>query len=99
MKYLLTKEKKNRLKVKELELDRIVLISLMKNSKLPLFFRQYLYFNNKYKYFYPYKTIIKNRCNFTNRGRSVFIKFRMSRISLKRFLVNSKINGIKKTSW
>ena len=98
MKYLLVKEKKVRSKVNLLELNRLILLSILKNSSISLLFRQNLYLKKRLSLFYPYKTRVKNRCIITNRSRSVFNKFRLSRLTLKFFLGQKKINGLRKVS-
>ena len=44
-------------------------------------------------------TKIKNRCLLTNRARSVYRKFKMSRIFFKEYALRGDLMGVKKASW
>ena len=45
------------------------------------------------------KNRIRNRCELTGRSRSVYRKFRMSRIALREMANQSLIPGVVKSSW
>ena len=45
------------------------------------------------------KTRIKNRCELTGRSRSVYRKFRLSRIALRDLAASGQIPGLVKASW
>lgn len=45
------------------------------------------------------KVRIKNRCIFSYRGRSIYSKFRMSRIEIRRRILKGLLPGFKKSSW
>ncbi len=42
---------------------------------------------------------LKNRCQFTGRGRSYYRKFGISRIVLREMALNGELPGVKKSSW
>nr|YP_009476705.1 ribosomal protein S14 [Proteomonas sulcata]AVM81198.1 ribosomal protein S14 [Proteomonas sulcata] len=42
---------------------------------------------------------VKNRCCISGRSRSVYKKFRMSRIAFRELSLNGLVNGVKKASW
>ena len=42
---------------------------------------------------------LKNRCIFSSRSRSVFVKFRLSRIFFREFALLGKLTSVKKQSW
>lgn len=44
-------------------------------------------------------TRIRNRCVFTGRPRSVYRKFRMSRIIFRELATQGQLQGVKKASW
>jgi len=45
------------------------------------------------------KTRVKNRCELTGRSRSVYRKFRLSRIALRELASSGQIPGLVKASW
>lgn len=45
------------------------------------------------------KTRIRNRCDLTGRPRSVYRKFRLSRIALRELASTGQIPGVVKSSW
>jgi len=42
---------------------------------------------------------LKNRCIFSNKSRSVFVKYRLSRIFFRDFALLGKLTNVKKQSW
>lgn len=42
---------------------------------------------------------LKNRCQFTGRGRAFYRKFGISRIVLREMALNGELPGVKKSSW
>ena len=57
----------------------------------------------KNNYFFKTKTFSKtqiiNKCIFTGRSRSVYRKFKVSRMQLKQLNKTNKLIGLKKASW
>jgi|APIni6443716594_1056825.scaffolds.fasta_scaffold12327_3 ribosomal protein S14 len=99
MKYLVRKDKKKRNFMYNRQLDNIIIKSILKNFDLPQTIRwnaTVIFSQWAKKYF---KNVIKNRCVYTNRGRSVFRFFKLSRLSFTFLLKNSNIANIKKASW
>jgi len=82
-----------------LELERIILKYILTNFKLPLDIRLNAYINFKNVSILSTITKIKNRCVLTNRSRSVYRKFKMSRIFFKKLALDGLLIGVKKASW
>lgn len=45
------------------------------------------------------RTLVSNRCSISGRGRGVFVKFRLSRIQLRKYLSMGLISGWRNSSW
>ncbi len=99
MRYLLLKNKKIYNLIYTFELKRIQYKTIIYNTKLPYYIRQKAIINlhnlnNK-------SSLIKlrQRCFFTNKSRSVFNFFKISRIKLRYLISNNYLNAIKKSNW
>ncbi len=99
MKILYTKDKNRRNIFLLLEKKKIVLNHIINNLNLSWDTRNfaYLQLNNISKI--STITKIKNRCVFSNRSRSIYRKFKLSRIFLKKYALQGLIMGVKKASW
>jgi small subunit ribosomal protein S14 len=99
MRYLLIKNKKIYKLIYSFELKRLQYKTIIFNENLPFYIRQHAVVNlnrlhnNKNSF-----VNIHQRCFFTNRGRSVFNFFKISRIKLRCLLSNNYITGIKKST-
>ena len=94
MRYLKIKNKKLYKLFYNIELQKIQYKFIFNNTLLPFFIRQQA-FNKLSNMNFSYVTI-KNRCYVTNKNRSVFNYFKLSRIKLRLLASNNYINGIKK---
>lgn len=96
MKSVLERDKKRRLLFKKYEMRRLILKSLLCNSDLKEYeknFIQYLLAK------IPRDSSlirVRNRCIMTGRGRGVFTKFRLSRIMFKKYGLMGWIPGLRK---
>jgi ribosomal protein S14 len=94
MNYLKIKNKKLYRLFYDFELERLQYKFIFSNIRLPYFIRQQAYVkltNTKNSY-----VAIKNRCFITNKNRSLYNHFKLSRIKLRLLASNNYINGIKK---
>ena len=93
------KDLKKRLLFKKYEVKRLLLKSMIKNmSLMPLFRKDMVLMLNKL----PRNsslTRVKNRCTITGRGKSIYRKFRMSRLTFRELANKGLLPGIKKSSW
>lgn len=73
---------------------------IIKIINLDSFLPKYLNKVNE-KYFVKNNSISKthNICRFTGRSKSVFNKYKMSRMVFRKYGENGYINGLKKSSW
>lgn len=97
MKYLKIKDKKKRIVFKKLEIKKLLCKSLLYDLDLTYNIRGFIFFIYK-KYCVSSKVNCRNRCIFTNKARSVFIKYKISRLSFKRFVVVGYIVGLRRIS-
>lgn len=99
MKYLLLKNRRLYKLFFQFELKKLQLKFVLLNQYLPGYIRQHAF--NKLNVMKPYSslTYVRNRCFITNKSRSVFNYFRISRIKLRNLISNNYLNGIKKSSW
>lgn len=94
MKYLKTKNKRLYKLFYNAELEKLQYKFIFNNLNLPFFIRQQaLWKLTSIKNSY---VTIKNRCYITNKNRSLFNYFKLSRIKLRLLASNNYINGIKK---
>jgi small subunit ribosomal protein S14 len=99
MKYLIIKDKKRRNLFKKYEIKRKYLKYIINNKNIIKYIRinAMLKINKLPKD--SSKIRIKNRCIITGRPKSIYRKFKMSRISLRNFAHNGLLTGILKSSW
>ena len=99
MKNLYWKNKNCHILFKDIEQKRIILkriytdLSLSKNLRLRAFF-QFKTINKNSSI-----TRLNNRCIFTNRSRSIYKKFKLSRLIFRQLALKGLLVGIKKSSW
>ena len=98
MKLLYTKDKNRRNLFLKLEKKRIVLNYIINNLTLSPEIRYFAYLRLRNLSNISTITKIKNRCVFSNRARSIYRKFKLSRIFLKKYALEGDIMGIKKSS-
>lgn len=98
MKYLKIKDKKKRLLFQKLEFKKLLGKSLIYDLHLNYDLRGAI-FDILKKFKLSSKVIYRNRCIITNKARSIFIKYKLSRLSFKRFVVVGKIVGVYRISW
>jgi len=96
MKYKIITDNKNRRLFRKNELKYISLkLSIRLNQKLKI--------KNCIKFFDIQKndifTKIKNRCFLSNRSKSIYKKFRVSRIKFRELVINGNYPGLIKSSW
>lgn len=99
MKILLTKDKNRRNQYLLFEKKRRILKSIINNLDLPKNIRYSIY---KRLISLPSNTSklkMKHRCVISNRSKSVYRKFRMSRIVFRDLASNGQLMGVKKASW
>lgn len=99
MKFLYLKNKRNRILYATFEKKKILLKALFHNLKWNMPFRTIAY-----KYFISLPknasiTRLKNRCVLTNRSRSIYKKFGLSRLMFREFAQQGFLLGVKKASW
>lgn len=100
MKYLNYKDKKKRLNFNKVEILLVSKKYLIQNKTLPLFcikFQKQTYYNNNHKR--SYISEIMNRCILSFKSRSVYRKFKLSRMFLRQYLSFGYIVGYRKSSW
>jgi len=97
MKYLVGKDKKNRILYKQFEKKRLLLKSMQVNKFLSFTVRgeaKNLLINLR-----GYKSRIKNYCLITARSRGILRKYNISRMVFKQYASFGYLKGIKKASW
>lgn len=99
MKILLTKDKNKRTKYLLFEKKKRILKSLIQNLSINNNIRTHAY--KKYISLPTDSSItkIRNRCVISNRPRSVYKKFKISRLVLRDLSLQGNLMGIKKASW
>lgn len=95
MQYQLYKTKKKLKYITGIEKTQLLLKSILCNLNLPFYIRQ----SGGLKLFKLDISSIRNRCLITNKSRSVFNHFKLSRIKLRWLASNGYINAIKKTNY
>jgi len=99
MKILFFKDNTRREIFCHFEVEHIILNYIINNLKFSKDIRE-LAFDQFKRIFIKYSVVkIKNRCLFSNRSRSVYKKFKLSRIFLKNFALQGLLIGVKKASW
>ncbi len=99
MKALLEKDKKRRRAFSNKEVQRLILLFLIRNQKLSASQRLLLIQRLQQVSRDSSKVRLKNRCMLTNRSHGVYRKFRLSRIRLREMLANGLMPGYKKAVW
>lgn len=101
MKYLKIRDKNHRIIYKKKELVRFIYKSLFlidfSNLKIvnkKLILNRWINYNKFYLF-----CKFKNRCIFSNRGKSIYKDFGLSRLFLRKFASLGSLNGIRKASW
>ncbi len=99
MKALLEKDKKRRRSFSNKEVQRLVLLFLIRNQKLSA--SQRLLLGQRLQEISRDSSLVrlKNRCIVTNRSKGVYRQFRMSRVRLREMLANGLMPGYKKAVW
>ena len=99
MRKLLIKDVKKRKIIEKKEKKMLWCRVFLLNPKLNFFLKK----NLSIFWFLSYKKIhfvsLKNRCNFTARGKAIYSALGVSRLFLREFGSFGKINGIQKASW
>lgn len=98
MRYLLLKNKKIYNLIYTFELKRIQYKTIIYNSKLPYYIRQKAIINLHDLNSKSSLIKLRQRCFFTNKSRSVFNFFKISRIKLRYLISNNYLNAIKKSN-
>lgn len=98
MRYLLNKDKKIRKLYKKNEYKSLIYKSIVSNIYIPINVREHI-FNILLKYKKNNKILIHNRCVYSNRARSIFTKYKVSRLVFKRLVLLGKIMGVYKKTW
>ncbi len=80
-------------------INKYVKIRLLNLFSKKLLFSKYLFLFLKKKQLKSFKVKITNRCIVTNRSRSNFRKFGLSRLCLKQFSSFGILPGLKKSVW
>lgn len=99
MKSLYIKDKNRRLKFQLVEKKKLILKYIFNNLTMSedvrkTAFLEFLSLSKDNSI-----TKIKNRCIITNRAKSIYRKFKMSRIFLKKNALEGNLTGVKKASW
>lgn len=98
MKHLISKDTQLRTRFNRFEHNRLILLSIYRNEKIPPSIR-FMLQTKLFSLIKSSKTRIKNRCIITGRSHSVIRQFRLSRIQFRLFALNGFIPGVKKSSW
>jgi len=98
MKNLIIKDRKNRVKNKNLELKTLYFKTELRNKKLTLKQKDKIIFTNLKSSNQAKKIRVRNRCIVTGRGRGVYSAFKISRIPLRKMLSEGGITGFRKNN-
>lgn len=99
MKNLIEKDKKRRYLYAHYEKKYLILKYLSQNLNLPIKIRHKAQEKLSQLPLHGARTRIRNRCVLTGRGRSVYKKFRLSRLMLRQLALQGELVGVKKISW
>jgi len=99
MKVLLTKDKNRRNKYLLLEKKRKILKSIINNLNLPKKVRTSAYRKLIKLPIDSSPVRLDNRCVISNRSKSVYKRFKISRILFREMALNGSLVGVKKASW
>ena len=99
MKYLVQKEKSNRIKYKSFEIKKFILKSLFYNTNFSKLLRWKVL--KKTNEFSPKTSLnhLTNRCVVTGRKKRLNALYHFSRIFFLKLARSGYINGLKKSSW
>jgi ribosomal protein S14 len=97
MKYLKIKDQFKRELFYKFEIKKLLSKSMLQDLQLSYDLRGII-FNIIKRYSVSSKVIQRNRCIFSNKARSVFIRYKLSRLSFKRLVVVGKITGVRRIS-
>ena len=98
MKYLLIKDKRRRILYSFYERKRKFLCSIYQNFNLSKQIRILAYSNLLLLSKDSSISRIKNRCVLTNRPRSIYKNFGLSRLMFRKYILQGKLTGVKKSS-
>lgn len=99
MKNLIEKDKKRRYLYAINEKKYFVLKYIINNLNLSKKIRQEAQNNLMNLSLHGNRVRIGNRCIITGRNRSVYKKFKLSRLMLRKLALSGELTGIKKISW
>ncbi len=99
MKYLIHKDKRKRKLFQKVEKTQRVLKSIISDESQEENLRQSAYKKLNYVGKIGSKTKIHNRCLMSGRSKSVYRKFKVSRIELRELALKGSIPGYTKKSW
>lgn len=97
--HLSIKDHKRRLKCVKYEYKKIQLKSIAENSALPMELRFKARLDLTELPRDASVVRIRNRCILTGRPRSVYRRWRISRIKIRELMAENKIPGLRKSSW
>ncbi len=99
MKVLKTKDSNRRTLYYIFEEKKKYLLSIINNLELPLKLRKKAF--NILTQFSKDISIsrIRNRCILTNRPRAVYKQFKMSRLMFRKYALQGRLIGVRKSSW
>lgn len=92
-------DRNNRQIFKLTEVQKLVYKSILSNQKEPIEFRYKAHLFLLSFIRQSSLTKVKNRCIFTNRSKSVYRRFKMSRLMFRKMALEGKLIGVKKVSW
>lgn len=99
MKYLNNKDLKIRTKILTTELEKLRLKAIFRENKLPSALRFLLIQRLSMMSKKSSVCRVKNRCLVTNRGKSVYRDFLLNRSTLREYIGQDFIPGLRKSSW
>jgi ribosomal protein S14 len=99
MKYLLLKDKRRRILFSLFEKKRKFLLAIYQNFQISLKLRFLAYSNLLLLSRDTSVTRVKNRCILTNRPRSIYKHYGLSRLMFRKYILQGKLIGVKKSSW
>ena len=96
---LVSRDQKHRKMFKAFELKRVLYNSIVHDLSLPLHFRNKISLKNANLPRKSARVKIRNRCILTGRGKGVYQKFKISRITFRELASKGLIPGVTKSSW
>jgi ribosomal protein S14 len=98
MKYLLLKDRRKRIVFSLYEKKRKFLLAIYQNLQVSIKLRYLAYTNLLLLSKESFITRVKNRCILTNRPRSIYKDFGLSRLMFRKYILQGKLIGVKKSS-